>query len=142
MSGRRRVLLLDDDTTSLEAATSLLEAAGFDVTISGRRFGRVDYIARLRPDMVILGVRLPYMAGDEVLSGHASHPTLKRIPVLVLSSCDPAFLEDLVTESGCAGFVRKGALREELLPRVRACLATPREDEPLPPGAEPQPNNA
>jgi len=122
VSGRPRVLLLDDDTEALETATRLLDAAGFEVVLSGRRNGRVDFIVHTRPDLVVLGVRLPYLAGDEVLTALAWHPMLKRIPVVILSASDPAYLEDLVRESGARSFVRKSELRRELLARVEAGL--------------------
>jgi DNA-binding response OmpR family regulator len=115
-------LLLDDDTEALETATRLLEGAGFEVVLSGRRHGKVDFIARTHPDLVLLGVRLPYLAGDEVLTALAWHPMLKRIPVVILSSSDPAYLEDLVRDSGARSFVRKSELRRELLARVEAGL--------------------
>lgn len=122
MMGRPRVLLIDDDTEALETATKLLEAAGFEVALSGRRSGRVDFIVRTRPDLVVLGVRLPYLAGDEVLTALAWHPMLKKIPVVILSASDPAYLEDLVRDSGARGFVRKSELRRDLLPSVEAGL--------------------
>lgn len=122
MSTRPRILLLDDDTRVVEPATSLLEAAGFDVTISGRRHGRLDFIAGQRPDLVLLGVRVPHAAGDEILQACARHPALKLVPVLIFSGCDPAYLEEMVRESGAAGFIRKGRLREELVAGVTLAL--------------------
>lgn len=115
-------MLLDDDTEALETATKLLDDGGFEVLLSGRRSGLVDFIVRTRPDLVVLGVRLPYLAGDEVLSALAWHPMLQKIPVLILSASDPAYLEDLVRDSGARGFVRKSELRRELLARVEAAL--------------------
>jgi len=42
---------------------------------------------------------------------------------VLLSACDPAYLEDMVRESGAAGFIRKGRLREELVAGVTLALA-------------------
>jgi DNA-binding response OmpR family regulator len=123
MSARVRILLLDDDTHAIESATLLLQAAGFDVTISGRRHGRLEFITLQRPDLVLLGVRVPSVAGDEVLQECAQHRVLKSVPVLLLSACDTAYLDDMVRQSGAAGFVRKNRLREELVPWVTLALA-------------------
>src|SRR5262245_1770048 len=103
MSERGRILLLDQDTRSLAAATGLLEGAGFEVVISGRQHHRLEFIGLIRPDLVVLGVGLPYMAGDEVLRGCAAGAL--SVPVLILSPSDPVFLEDLVHESGAAGYL-------------------------------------
>ena len=123
MSARVRILLLDDDARAVEAATLLLQAAGFDVTISGRLQRRLEFIAQQRPDLVLLGVRVASVAGDEVLQSCRQHPVLKTVPVLLLSSCDPAYLDDMVRLSGAAGFVRENRMREELVPRVMLALA-------------------
>lgn len=117
-----RILLLDDDTRSVERAVTLLEDAHYAVTISGRRHRRVDLIAELRPDLILLGVRVPYVIGDEVLQACARHPALRTIPVLIFSVCDTAYLEDMVKESGAAGFVRKLRLQEELVASVKLAL--------------------
>jgi DNA-binding response OmpR family regulator len=121
MAGRARILLLHDDTRAVETATALLEAAGYAVTISGRRHGRVEFIRALNPELVLFGVRLPYVEGDEVLQACSRH--LSAIPLLILSGCDPAYLDEVVRRSGAAGFVRTLRLREELVARVAACLA-------------------
>jgi two-component system chemotaxis response regulator CheY len=118
-----RVLLLDDDTRAMEAATLLLQAAGFDVTLSGRRHRRLDFIAEQQPDLLLLGVRVPHVAGDEVLQACTRHPALTQVPVLLMSSCDSAYLEAMVRESGAAGFVRKARLREELVACVTQALS-------------------
>jgi len=122
-SPHARVLLLDDDTRAVERAVPLLEQAGYAVRLSGRRHRRVELIAELRPDLVLLGVRVPYVVGDEVLEACTRHPALRTIPVLIFSACDQAYLEDMLKESGAAGFVRKVRLREELVATVRLALA-------------------
>ena len=131
MSGRTRILLLLDDARAVETATAILDAAGFAVTISGRRHGRVDYITGLDPELVLFGVKVPYVDGDEVLQAWSRHPAMKGIPLLILSGCDPAYLDDVVRRSGAAGFVRTLRLREELVVRVSECLARrPPADQP------------
>jgi len=52
-------------------------------------FGRGAYADRARfpaPDLVLLDLRLPRVAGLEVLRQIKSHPTLHRTPVVVLTS--------------------------------------------------------
>jgi CheY-like chemotaxis protein len=123
MSARVRILLLDDDTRAIERATLLLQGAGFDVIISGRRHGRLEYIRSQRPDLLLLGVKAPVAAGDEVLGACKTHPVLRDVPVLLFSSCDPAYLDEMVHEAGAAGFVSKGRVDEELLRWVMLALA-------------------
>jgi DNA-binding response OmpR family regulator len=121
VSERGRVLLFDRDRHALVAATELLEQAGFEIVISGRQHGRLEYIDQVRPDLVLLGVVLARAAEDEVLRACAAGRVL--VPVLIVSAREPAILEGLVRDSGAAGYVFKPLLRDDLVARVRECVA-------------------
>ncbi len=118
---RARVLVLDDDTRLIERVVALLQSR-HEVVISGRGHGRVAFLREIAPDLVLLGVRLPFPGGDEVLGAIRAEPPL-GVPVLVLSGADPAYLDALVRETGAAGFVRKAELEASLPRRVEALLA-------------------
>lgn len=45
-----------------------------------------DYANTPRPDLIVLDLNLPGMDGQEVLTSVKSDPTLKRIPVIVLTT--------------------------------------------------------
>ena len=47
-----------------------------------------DYTNSPRPDLIVLDLNLPGMDGQEVLTSVKSHPTLKRIPVIVLTTSE------------------------------------------------------
>ena len=47
-----------------------------------------DYANTPRPDLIVLDLNLPGMDGQEVLTSVKSHPTLKRIPVIVLTTSE------------------------------------------------------
>ena len=85
---RPRVLVLDDDTRLIERVVTLLQSR-HEVVISGRRHGRVAFLREIAPDLVLLGVRLPFPGGDEVLGAIRAEPPL-GVPVLVLSGATQA----------------------------------------------------
>jgi len=120
-AGRPRVLVLADDTRLIERVVALLQSR-YEVVISGRSHGRVAFLREIAPALVLLGVRLPFPGGDEMLGAIRAEPPL-GVPVLVLSGADPAYLDELVRETGAAGFVRKGELEASLPRRVEALLA-------------------
>ncbi|MEQ9481794.1 response regulator [Coleofasciculus sp. F4-SAH-05] len=47
-----------------------------------------DYTNSPRPDLIVLDLNLPGMDGQEVLTSIKSDPTLKRIPVIVLTTSE------------------------------------------------------
>jgi DNA-binding NarL/FixJ family response regulator len=115
-----RVVLVDDqDIVRAGLARILAPADGFEV-IAEFADGRqaVDELPALRPDVVLMDIRMP------VLDGIAATARLRAEPdpltVLVLTT----FGEDEVLwgamEAGAAGFVLKDASAEDLIAAVRA----------------------
>jgi CheY-like chemotaxis protein len=50
--------------------------------------GEAPYTQRPRPDLVLLDLKLPRVDGHEVLAAIKSHPDLRTIPVVVLTTSD------------------------------------------------------
>jgi DNA-binding NarL/FixJ family response regulator len=109
-----RVLVVDDQETFRAAVRELLEQAGFDVVgEAGDAASALAAERRLRPDVVLLDVRLADSSGIEVarvLRDRAPAPV-----VVLISTGDYAHL---VEECGAVGFVPKAELSEESLRRV------------------------
>ncbi|MGA7271433.1 MAG: response regulator transcription factor [Acidimicrobiia bacterium] len=84
---RPSVLIVDDHAGFRESARGLLEAEGFDVVgMAGDSDEAMAEAIRLRPDLVLLDVRLPGVDGfgtAEMLAG------LNPAPVVVVTSSHP-----------------------------------------------------
>jgi len=104
-----RVLAVDDQPILLRTLRQLVAAApGFGLVGEARSGAEaLDLAARLRPDLVLLDVRLPDMDGVE---------TARRLlaadarAAVVLISLDPLPDHQAVLDLGVAGFVRKQEL--------------------------------
>lgn len=85
---RPSVLIVDDHAAFRESARGLLEAEGFDVVgMAGDSEEAVAETVRLRPDLVLLDVRLPGLDGfgtAELIS------KLSPTPAIVVTSSHPA----------------------------------------------------
>jgi two-component system chemotaxis response regulator CheB len=87
VSGRIRVLVVDDSSLSIEALTGVLEADGDIAVIATAGNGRdaVAKVEALRPSLVAMDVNMPVMDGLEAVERiMASRPT----PILLLTG-DP-----------------------------------------------------
>ena len=113
---RTRVLVVDDQAPFRAVVREMLTRAGFDV-VGEAADGAAALVAQraLRPDVVLLDVRLPDASGVEVARMMTSED---GSPAVVLTSTDD--YRYAVAESGAVGFVTKLALSAELL---RAALA-------------------
>jgi GAF domain-containing protein/CheY-like chemotaxis protein len=85
-SNRQRILIIDDEPESVRLLTQLLnENASYRVFSAQNGLEGVSMMARRRPDLVILDLRMPEMDGFEVLKELNSNPEIANIPVMVVT---------------------------------------------------------
>jgi CheY-like chemotaxis protein len=91
------VLIVDDDDADTMMIEEALESATVPPTVHRVADGEqaLDYLARRgdyadapRPDLVLLDLNMPRVSGHEVLAKVKSDPTLKTIPIVVLTTSD------------------------------------------------------
>lgn len=73
-----------------------------------------------RPDLVLLDLNMPRMDGREVLVAMKSHPDLRRIPVVILTTS--AAERDVITsyDRSVAGYVTKPVAFDDFVDVVRS----------------------
>jgi DNA-binding NarL/FixJ family response regulator len=108
---RPRVLVVDDEAAFRAVARDLLEHGGFDVVgEAGDAAAALRSERELRPDVVLLDVRLPDGTGVDValeISGHEAPPS-----VVLLSTADYGYV---APGCGARGFLLKTDLTAEAL---------------------------
>ena len=83
---RWKLLVIDDEQVRADLLKSRLRQRGVDVEwASGGQQG-VDLAPQMRPDVIVLDLKMPGMDGYEVLRHLRQHPVTAAIPVVVLSS--------------------------------------------------------
>jgi DNA-binding NarL/FixJ family response regulator len=113
--GAPRVLVADDNVVVRSGLVSLLEAHGIEVAGEagdGRR--AVELTARLRPDLVLLDVRMPLMDGVAAVAEISP-----LAPVLMLTYTDDPGTVRAALGRGATGYLVHGAFTaEELIAAV------------------------
>jgi excisionase family DNA binding protein len=122
-SGKRKVLLVDDDAELVELMTKVLEEDGrFEVRIAGNGFDAGMMVKEYRPDLIVLDVMLPDINGKEVCHRVRADSTLEDVRILCISGM---IEEDKVQElrlSGADDFLHKPFDIEELIDRMCSLL--------------------
>ena len=119
------VLLIDDDATSREALTEILEEEGYEVlSASGGEEG-LEAARRHRPDLLLLDMMMPGIDGVEVIRRIRSEPALKRLLIIALTGDVTRTRLQNVFEAGADRFVAKPFRIQELLESVRTMLRAP-----------------
>lgn len=95
MADRLRIMLVDDDEDDVrltrEALKECAVAPDLDVASDGEealRRLRADAPGGARPDIVLLDLNLPRLPGREVLRRIRAEPSLRAVPVIVLSTSE------------------------------------------------------
>lgn len=118
-----RVLLVDDEPLLRMAFTMVLDAQP-DMTPVGEAGDgaqAVRQVRALRPDVVLMDVRMPGMDGIEATTRIVESCPRSRVLILTTFDLDAYAFAGL--KAGASGFLLKNALPEELLAAIRAVAA-------------------
>ena len=115
-----RVLVVDDHALHRDGTRQILEAHPDLQVVGEADCGEVALalVNQLRPDVVLMDIRLPGMNGVEVTRALTrDHPDVR---VLMVSAYDEDVYVRGALEAGAAGYLRKTAPGKELIEAVRA----------------------
>jgi len=118
-----RVLLADDDALVRSGLRALLDAEA-DLTVVGEAADGREAVERaraLRPDVVLMDVRMPRLDGVRATREIVAWPTRPR--VLVLTTFDLDEVVDDALDAGADGFLLKRATPEQLIDGIRTVVA-------------------
>ncbi|HEU5316724.1 MAG TPA: response regulator [Chloroflexota bacterium] len=124
MSGRRRVLIIEDDEDAAAILAGLLEMEGFKPTTTGSAFGAADLVRRTRPDVVVMDLVLPYQSGMSFLDGLKADPQTAEIPLIVCTAFPDTLTPSRAVQA--AAVLHKPIDLRHLLMLVRGAVETRR----------------
>ncbi|MEU8567197.1 response regulator transcription factor [Streptomyces pathocidini] len=119
-----RVVLADDQLLVRAGFRALLDAQP-DIEVSGEAADgeqALTLVRELRPDVVLMDIRMPRLDGLEATRGITGDPELEKVRVVMLTTFE---LDEYVFEairSGASGFLVKDTEPDELLRAVRAVV--------------------
>jgi DNA-binding response OmpR family regulator len=119
MSGRPRVLVVEDDTDIAGVLRRSLDKEGYDVRVAGDGESALDQAGVFSPDAVVLDLGLPKLDGVEVCRRLR---TDGDVPILILTARDALEARVEGLDAGADDYLVKPFEREELLARMRALL--------------------
>lgn len=92
---RSKILVVEDDAPHADFLRRTLESSGFSIEIVHLQIGEDavryleqtgEYVEASRPDLVLLDLKLPVLSGHEVLGRIKANPSLRDIPIVVLTT--------------------------------------------------------
>lgn len=114
-----KLMLVEDDERLSSLIAEYLTANEFDVHVVARGDEALARFHAFAPDVVVLDLMLPGMAGNEVCRQLRA---VSQVPVLVLTARDDSYDQVALLEYGADDFVNKPVQPRVLLARLRALL--------------------
>lgn len=116
------VLVIEDEEDLQQILDYNLRQSGCEVSGAVRGRDGLKLAAQQTPDLVILDLMLPDMAGTEVCKQLKADPKTKHVPVLMLTAKGEEIDRVLGFELGAEDYVTKPFSVRELMLRVQAIL--------------------
>ena len=118
-SGKRRVLVVDDDEELVELLSDVFEKdRRFEVRTTNNGFDAGMLVKEFRPDIVVLDVMLPDINGKEVCQRVRSDTRLDDVKIICISGMVEQDKVADLKEAGANDFMQKPFAVEKLLERV------------------------
>ena len=118
---KRRVVIADDESIIRLDLGEMLVSLGYEVVGEGSDGAiAVELAQKLRPDLVIMDIKMPGMDG---IAAAQELTRAKIAPVLLLTAYSEQHLVERAKEAGVVAYLVKPFREAELLPSIEIALA-------------------
>jgi signal transduction histidine kinase/CheY-like chemotaxis protein len=116
----QRVLVVEDEKTTRQLLRRMLVGEGWQVREAENGRVALERLAEARPDLILLDLLMPEMDGFEFLSKLRQIPTMRHVPVVVVTAADLSEEDRRRLSGGVERVLLKAAYsRDELLAELR-----------------------
>ena len=120
-----RVLVVDDQALIRQAVADILDGQA-DIDVVGQAAdgrGAVSSASALRPDVIIMDIRMPNVDGITATAEICGDPALQDVRILILTTFEEDEYLVAALRAGASGFIGKGAEPEDIPRAVRSVHA-------------------
>lgn len=118
------ILIVDDDWQNRELLETILTAFDYRVIMASSGQKALEMIARHRPSLVLLDVRMPEMDGYEVCIKLRANSKLANTPVIMVSGLKGDLEKRAALEAGASDFISRVIPAHDLHERIQTLLKT------------------
>lgn len=113
------VLIIDDDPQTTDMLKECLEAAGHTAAVARNGFHGLRLAREVKPSVILCDMKMPNMAGSDVLRALASDPATASIPRVLMTGLADA------DRSHANAFLLKPFLPDDMLTVLRRVTRIP-----------------
>jgi DNA-binding response OmpR family regulator len=124
MSGKQRILAVDDESDLLLIIKTALFSEGFEVATALNGFDALAMAQENPPDLIILDMMMPEMDGFEVLKRLRESPKTEVVPVIMLTGVSERGKIRQALDSGIDYYIVKPFEFHDLISKVKVALGS------------------
>lgn len=121
MAGKK-IMIIEDENLQLTTLARRLKSAGFEVAAARDGMSAISTARKEQPDLILLDLGLPAGDGFVVLQRLQLLINTSGIPIIVVSSRQPAGNRDQALKAGAIAYFQKPVDFDVLLPAINDAL--------------------
>lgn len=102
-----RIIVIDDDAINRDLLRARLEAAGHEILEAKDGEEGLKLLETAKPDLILLDIMMPRCDGWHVCRKVKADPTLKNVPVVIITACTQNIDELRGYECGADDYLAK-----------------------------------
>ena len=119
-----KILIIEDDPVSLKLTSEVLQSGGHVVMLATSADQAIYSLKAVRPDVILLDLRLPGIKGLGVARQCREEPATREIPIIAVTAFLAEFHKDDAIRAGCDAYIVKPINTRTLLQQIEDVVAS------------------
>jgi CheY-like chemotaxis protein len=115
-----KILVIDDDITSLDIVDLLFEDQGFDVIRHADGLSALESVEDAQPDIILIDLMMPRMNGQECIR-QIRHRGI-NVPIVAFTALHDPEVHKEARDAGCNAVVTKPCKSKDLVKEITGLL--------------------
>ena len=119
-----KILIVEDDPTSLKLASEVLQAGGHVIMLAASADQAMRSIRAVRPDVILLDLHLPGIAGFGVVRQCREEAATHDIPIIAVTAFSGDYSRSAALSVGCDAYLEKPINTRTILQQIADVIAS------------------
>ncbi len=121
----KKIIIVEDNMSLAEIYKTRLELLGYTCFVAYNGITGLYFIQKEIPDLVLLDIMIPDIAGDQVLATLRKSDWGRNIPVYVISNLNESEAPAGLRQLGIAGYSVKAMMTDDQIDRIVDSILRP-----------------
>jgi CheY-like chemotaxis protein len=120
---KKKILLVEDNPTAAVMMQIQIEFLGYEVEVAKDGLQAIKMASLVRPDLVVLDIRMPELDGYDTAKRLRATPGLMDVPILAATAYAQPGAREKCLASGCDDYISKPFNHSQLAHAIRKLLS-------------------